>query len=99
MEPELLWERIQERLKQEPYREKFNESSRAWMDKTVAFYEDSAALWDFTAVNDSSIRTLIDSVVKQLSHDQPRFGKLAHGIAPEIVAPLSPGGVEGIECE
>jgi hypothetical protein len=99
VERELLWERIQERLKQEPYREKFNESSRAWMDKTVSFYEDSAALWDFTAENNSSIRTLIDTVVKQVIDDQPRFGKLAHGIAPEIVAPLSPGAIEGIQCE
>ncbi len=95
----ILWERIQERLKREPYREKFNESSQKWMQQTVDFYENNAQLWNFTAENDSSIRTLIDKVVKQLSDEEPRFGRLAHSISPEIAPPSSPGGIEAIECE
>ena len=99
VEPELLWSRIQERLKLEPFREKFNESSRLWMEKTVNFYESNASLWDFTVENNSSIRDMIDTVVKELSDLQPRFNKLAHDIAPKIVAPTSPGGLQAIECD
>jgi thymidylate kinase len=90
VEPEVLWNRIQQRLVEEPYREKFNESSREWMDKTVNFYEDNDKLWDFTVENNSSIDQLVDKVVARLSHHQPRFSSIACKIAPEIARPHSP---------
>jgi thymidylate kinase len=34
VDQEVLWSRIQQRLLLEPFREKFNESSREWMEKT-----------------------------------------------------------------
>lgn len=91
VETELLWTRIQERLKREPFRAKFDEGSREWMEKTVDFYEGND-LWDFTALNDASIEDLIDQVVAQLSKVQPRFSTIACQIAPEIAAPHSPLG-------
>lgn len=70
--PDLLYARILERLKREPGREKFNEASREWMEKTVQFYETNQ-LWDHTVENDSSINVLVDKIVAQIRITQPRF--------------------------
>lgn len=91
VDDEVLWERIGERLKREPAREKFNESSREWMDKTVSFYNNNSNLWDHVVENNSSIDELIDKVISNLSVEQPKFQKIAQTIAPQIVRePTSP---------
>jgi thymidylate kinase len=48
-EKELLWSRINERLRQEPHRVKYNEHSREWMEKTYDWYVQHE--WDFTVDN------------------------------------------------
>ena len=52
VQPDVLWDRIQQRLKEEPFRVKFREDQRTWMDETVLFYESKLALW--THVLDNS---------------------------------------------
>ena len=39
VDAELLWQRIQARLANEPDRAKYNEDKRDWMDKTLQFYD------------------------------------------------------------
>jgi hypothetical protein len=76
VEPNLLYSRILERLKREPGREKFNEASRDWMEKTVNFYETHPLLWDHTVANDSSVDALVEKIVEQVRITQPRFEKI-----------------------
>lgn len=72
VDPDLLYARILDRLKREPGREKFNEASREWMEKTVNFYENNQ-LWDHTVENNTSIDDLVDKIVAQIRITQPRF--------------------------
>lgn len=64
-ERELLWDRIQERLKREPRRAAFREDSKQWMDDVLAFYDSMQ--WDFTVSNneveiESLRRELLNSI-------------------------------------
>ncbi len=45
VEPDVLWERIVNRLKAEPAREKYNEGSRDHMNRVIAFYKSHDDLW------------------------------------------------------
>ena len=66
VEPERLWRRIVARLEREPQRAAYSENERAWMDKTVAFYEGFA--WDVTlANNDPDISRVMDEVVAKIA--------------------------------
>ncbi len=90
VDPDVLYQRIVERLKHEPFREKFNESSREWMEKTVNFY-DTNDLWDHTVENNSSINDLVDKIVMQIRKTQPRFEQIAQTVAERPQSP-SPVG-------
>lgn len=48
VERELLWSRIQQRLKREPGRVKYNEDKREWMEATLNFYDNFK--WDLVRV-------------------------------------------------
>jgi len=67
VEKEILWARIQERLAREPHREKYNEGDRAWMEKTLGFYEGFE--WDATVANnqDNAIASVMDGVVSTIA--------------------------------
>jgi hypothetical protein len=79
------------RLKQrEPSREKFNESSREWMEQTMAFYDKNVNLWDHTIENNTSIECLADRIVAQIRDTQPRFERIASTIAERPATPGSP---------
>lgn len=45
VEREELWRRINSRLEREPFRRKYNEHSREWMEKTLSWYLGHE--WDF----------------------------------------------------
>jgi len=47
---DVLWSRIQNRLKKEPWREKYNEGNMSWMIKSKAFYDGFR--WDCVINND-----------------------------------------------
>mmetsp|Transcript_31857 Transcript_31857/g.49861 ORF Transcript_31857/g.49861 Transcript_31857/m.49861 type:complete len:221 (-) Transcript_31857:89-751(-) len=71
---ELLWERIQTRLRREPHRLKYNEDSREWMESTVGFYEEQGDLWDFVFENSSpTIKELSKAVQEYLSEKVDGF--------------------------
>lgn len=88
VDPDLLFSRILERLKREPSREKFNESSRQWMDETVAFYDNNRLLWDYTVENDSSIDDLVEKVVAQVRNERPRFQRIASAVTLRPQSPV-----------
>jgi thymidylate kinase len=63
--PDILWSRITDRLKVEPYRIQYKEDSREWMNVTVRFYEENISLWDAIISNNSgSISTTGREIVK-----------------------------------
>ncbi|KAJ5077464.1 thymidylate kinase [Anaeramoeba ignava] len=71
VEKELLWKRIQERLKVEPERIKYNEGSREWLEKTVNFYDKFE--WDYVVENnEQTINVVKGEIIKTLS-DQVDF--------------------------
>ena len=75
---EVLWERICRRLEREPHRKKYNEESRAWMEKTVEFYEERKRLWDFTLSNDEEgIGKLASTLLSTLSHSVDQFTQIS----------------------
>jgi thymidylate kinase len=81
VEKEILWRRIQQRLKLEPARRKYNEDSRAWMEAVCEFYDDEERKWDFVVDNNESplsevgcvlLRKLC-SAVKDFEDNCPRY--------------------------
>ena len=70
---EVLWTRIQQRLLEEPERIQLNENDRAWMDRTVDFYEDRT--WDIVVDNghDSGISHTRDTLQQEIASLQPLF--------------------------
>ena len=48
---DLLWSRIQERLRREPHRAAYREDSEKWMDDTLSFYDSMQ--WDYTVSNNN----------------------------------------------
>jgi len=74
VEPDLLWKRIDERLKREPGRLKYNEDSREWMETTVRFYEGTERNWDFVVENNENTLTeLLQFVLSTLRSKVERF--------------------------
>ena len=49
VEEETLWQRITQRVAQNPERKRYNEHKRVWMDETVGWYENRA--WDYMTDN------------------------------------------------
>ena len=79
VEEELLWNRIQDRLKREPERKKYNEGSRAWFKRTLDFYQSFS--WDFSVNNNEMfIRDVMYSLVMRLNSEFTTN----HGLHPEI---------------
>lgn len=73
---ETLWQRIQDRLKREPSRVRYNEDKREWMESTLDFYDHFK--WDMTVPNTHvTIPELLDSVVSTLSARSERFRRSA----------------------
>ncbi|GKT27431.1 hypothetical protein ADUPG1_000039 [Aduncisulcus paluster] len=67
VEKKLLWKRISDRLAREPYRKKFNEGSREWMEKTYKFYESQT--WNLIVPicrEDISPKIIVDCLIKNL---------------------------------
>jgi hypothetical protein len=60
---DILWERISERLIEEPQRKQYNEDSREWMETAVKFYDDNSSLWDYTVHNNM---VEIDTVISDI---------------------------------
>lgn len=72
--PELLWERIQKRLSDEPFRAMYNEGSREWMDKTVSFYEGRE--WDYILHNnDVTIPEVLQMLLRLLDENLDNFSQ------------------------
>tara|TARA_R110002050_G_scaffold143369_1_gene268557 strand:- start:36 stop:437 length:402 start_codon:yes stop_codon:yes gene_type:complete len=67
---DLLWQRIQQRLLAEPFRLKYNEDSRSWMETTVAFYEQMMPKWDF--VFENSTNSLTELMISLAQYLMPR---------------------------
>ena len=60
-----LWQRICRRLEYSPYRRKFNEHKREWMDATVSWYESRE--WDYVVDNSTlSMSQIVSALVTQL---------------------------------
>eukprot|EP00007_Cunea_sp_BSH-02190019_P001419 CAMPEP_0174245114 /NCGR_PEP_ID=MMETSP0417-20130205/37725_1 /TAXON_ID=242541 /ORGANISM="Mayorella sp, Strain BSH-02190019" /LENGTH=236 /DNA_ID=CAMNT_0015324867 /DNA_START=23 /DNA_END=733 /DNA_ORIENTATION=+ len=101
---ELLWSRIQQRLKEEPHRRNYDEHRREWMETTVAFYERLSKTWDFEIHNNEiTLEELGKALLSQLASrvsgfqhyckdvsDAPR---LSSGPALEIVVGSGCGAV------
>jgi thymidylate kinase len=67
VDSEILWGRITDRLKVEPYRIKYREDSRDWMNTTVQFYEKNVDLWDVVVDNDSGTIDLTGKKIQQFA--------------------------------
>ncbi|KAA0153275.1 hypothetical protein FNF27_01177 [Cafeteria roenbergensis] len=75
VDPELLWSRIQSRLKLEPFRVKYREGEREWMDTTQSWYNGFD--WDVTIDNGSqSIAELLDLAVEAIREASPHARRL-----------------------
>ena len=89
VDKELLWSRITERLAREPFREKYREHDRSWMEQTYDWY--SKHDWDFVVENGKwSISKTQNSLLRSLQsyakeHDEQCW--LKHGLfSPHIEA-------------
>ncbi|KAM9983524.1 hypothetical protein ACTFIY_000245 [Dictyostelium cf. discoideum] len=51
VEKDVLWERIQKRLQEQPERKKYNEDNYQWMHDTVDFYDSRK--WDYVIENNT----------------------------------------------
>jgi thymidylate kinase len=72
VEKELLWQRILNRLEEEPERVRFNEHQRSWMEQTLGFYEHFS--WDLKIENDKrSIQEIVQQLYTRLSQHSEHF--------------------------
>lgn len=63
----LLWQRIEQRLKAQPFRKQLNEDKIEWMDRTLAFYNHPDRKWDFEVYNNTnSIRDCFHGLIDTL---------------------------------
>ena len=86
----MLWSRIQQRLKVEPFRKNYNEHKREWMDATVEFYEGKQRNWDFVINNNEiNIKELMEQLVQLLGKKVDRF-KDCVPASPTVSPPNSP---------
>jgi len=69
--PEILWDRIQRRLQQEPERAKFNEGDRTWMEKTLDFYERFE--WDLEIRNEDPLCEVMQESLQIVSKHHAGF--------------------------
>jgi thymidylate kinase len=65
LDSEVLWDRIQARLREEPIREIYGEGSREVMDKVVAFYESRrSTLWDLEIQDADQLQEVLRVAIK-----------------------------------
>jgi len=87
VEPNLLWQRISERLKREPARAKYNEDSKEWMETALRFYEDAGRHWNFTIDNnDNTLKELLPFVLRTLQTNVESFSESCPQV--EILSPI-----------
>ena len=60
----ILWDRIQKRLKKEPERQKYNEHKYSWMEKTLEFYKKNNHLWKHKIENNNNIFNVVENLTK-----------------------------------
>ncbi|QYB17588.1 hypothetical protein PV-S19_0224 [Pacmanvirus S19] len=65
----ILWNRIQERLKIEPYRRNYNEHKYSWMETTLKFYRENNHLWTHKIENNNDINIVVGDLVNIASLD------------------------------
>jgi hypothetical protein len=70
---DILWSRIQKRLKKEPWREKYHEGLMSWMIKSKAFYDGFR--WDCVINNDLDSTDLTKVSFKSIC-DLSKSGKV-----------------------
>eukprot|EP01029_Cantina_marsupialis_P027837 TRINITY_DN774072_c0_g1_i1.p1 TRINITY_DN774072_c0_g1~~TRINITY_DN774072_c0_g1_i1.p1 ORF type:complete len:267 (+),score=60.37 TRINITY_DN774072_c0_g1_i1:27-803(+) len=80
---EILWGRIQNRLKVEPERVKYDEDKREWMEKTLSFYNGFS--WDCKVSNEDSPFDCMLSILKTLSSDSLKFRGLVRNHLKETL--------------
>jgi hypothetical protein len=72
VEKETLWNRIQERLVDQPERTKYNEDKREWMDKTLEFYDNFN--WDIVVNNtNTTMPYLMQDILRKLAVRSPQL--------------------------
>ena len=72
VEQETLWERIQERLVDQPERVKYKEDKREWMDKTLDFYDNFK--WDVVTDNtNTTYPHLMQDILRKLAIRSPQL--------------------------
>jgi thymidylate kinase len=86
---DLLWERIQDRLRQQPERQRYNEQSYAWFEETVMWYEGFQ--WDMAVENNQTLPE--EAIQRLLRMIEPRLRQLIenhHEQTPALERLLSP---------
>ena len=80
---DVLWGRIQERLRREPSREQFSENKKEWMDKTLQFYDSFP--WDCTVDNSvQSVEDVMENLVSNVSRRSPTFQRIVSSNAEQL---------------
>lgn len=71
---DVIWSRVQRRLRANPVRARYGEDDREWLRKTVAHYNSAERGWDFTVDNgpDVSIEALADHIIDRVVPDIKR---------------------------
>jgi thymidylate kinase len=76
----VLWDRISNRLKDEPERITYKEDSKEWMYEVKAFYDSFE--WDFTVDNSKDSTTalteLMFQLINQVGKQSPKFRDLVN---------------------
>lgn len=87
VEAEVLWARVEERLKLEPERALYKEDKREWMDTVKSFYDSFA--WDVVVDNSEedasgTLLALTHRAVRSACAALPQFEKAFIGAAPKL---------------
>ena len=80
VDAEELWNRILTRLELQPYRRRYNEHKRTWMDETIRFYEGHAWNHVYDNTKSSSQYSLIQSIAQSVLDDIPDIKPPQNGI-------------------
>jgi len=83
--PELLWSRIQDRLVREPFRVRYREGERSWMETTQAWYD--AFQWDVTVHNgEAPVADLLGQTLDGIREAAPAAARFLPVDAPSSPA-------------
>lgn len=85
VEPELLWGRIQERLVREPFRARYREGEREWMETAQCFYDGFG--WDITLCNgEEDMASLLEQCLTRVAAVSDPVRSLVIAACPETLA-------------